>query len=98
MPFARIRMAAGRQLLFQKLEQCTAVPRVTHELQSAGKFSTGRAEACHDVRVHLRHSARMMGVGMRNQPVVSHESDLWQQPLKLWKSSCGVVVQYSHAV
>jgi hypothetical protein len=40
----------------------------------------------------------MMGVGMRNQPVISHESDLWQQPLELRKSSCGVVVQYSHAV
>ncbi len=39
-----------------------------------------------------------MGVGMRNQPVVSHESDLWQQPLKLRKPSCGVVVQYSNAV
>src|SRR5229473_6229355 len=48
--------------------------------------------------MHLRHSARMMGVGMRNQPVVSHESDLWQQPLKLRKPSCGVVVQYSNAV
>src|SRR6202022_3040204 len=40
----------------------------------------------------------MMGVGMRNQPVVSHKSDLWQQPLELGKSPCGVVVQYSHAV
>src|SRR6266851_6931621 len=48
--------------------------------------------------MHLRHSTRMMGVGMRNQPVVSHESDLWEQALKLRKSSCGVVVQYSHAV
>src|SRR5260370_40802986 len=48
--------------------------------------------------MHLRHSARMMGVGMRNQPVVSHEADLWQQPLELRKSSRGVVVQYSHAV
>src|SRR3984893_5601107 len=40
----------------------------------------------------------MMGVGMRNQPVVAHKSDLWQQPLELGKSSCSVVVQYSHAV
>src|SRR5712675_3336604 len=48
--------------------------------------------------MHLRHSSRMMGVGMRNQPVVSHEAGLWQQSLKLRKSSCGVVVQYSHAV
>src|SRR6266436_9715385 len=48
--------------------------------------------------MHLRHSARMMGVGMRNQPVVSHEADLWQQTLKLRKSSRGVVVQYSYAV
>src|SRR3981081_3018143 len=40
----------------------------------------------------------MMGVGVRNQPVVSHEADLWQQPLKLRKPSCGVVVQYSYAV
>src|SRR5260370_19763125 len=45
--------------------------------------------------MHLRNSARVIGVGMGNQPVVSHESD---QPLKLRKSSCGVVVQYSHAV
>src|SRR5229473_83617 len=50
------------------------------------------------MRVDRRHSARMMGVGMRNQPVVSHEADLWQQPLKVRKSLCGVVVQYSHAV
>ena len=35
---------------------------------------------------------------MRNQPVVSHEAGLWQQSLELRKSSCGVVVQYSHAV
>src|SRR5882724_765491 len=48
--------------------------------------------------MHLRHSARVMGVGMRNQPVVSHEANLWQQPLKFRKSSCSVVVQYSHAV
>src|SRR5882757_1776904 len=48
--------------------------------------------------MHFRHSARLMGVGMRNQPVVSHEADLRQQPLKLWKSSRGVVVQYSYAV
>src|ERR1700722_3529175 len=40
----------------------------------------------------------MMGVGMRNQPVVSHKSYLWQQPLELGKSSCSVVMQYSHAV
>ena len=39
-----------------------------------------------------------MAIGMRNQPVVSHEADFWQQPLKLRKTSCGVVVQYSHAV
>src|SRR5712672_939643 len=48
--------------------------------------------------MHLRHSARVMGVGMRNQPVVSHEANLRQQPLKFRKSSCSVVVQYSHAV
>src|SRR6266481_6049613 len=79
-------MAVDRQLLFLKSEQ------------SVREFSTGRAYACHDVRMHLRHSARMVGVRMRNQPVVSHEADLRQQPLKLRKSSCGVVVQYSHAV
>src|SRR6266478_4978348 len=50
------------------------------------------------MRVDRRHSARMMGVGMRNQPVVSQEADLWQQPLKFRKSSRGVVVQYSYAV
>src|ERR1700755_1573660 len=40
----------------------------------------------------------MMGVGMRNQPVVSYEPNIGQQPLKFRKSACGVVVQYSHAV
>ena len=40
----------------------------------------------------------MMGVGMRDQPVVSHEADLRQQSLEFRKPSCGVVVQYSHAV
>src|SRR5258707_10429537 len=65
---------------------------------SAHEFPAGRAYACHDVRMHLRHPARMTGVGMRNQPVVSHEADLRQQPLKIRKSPCGVIVQYSHAV
>src|SRR6266850_2241895 len=91
-------MAIDRQLLFPKSEQCAVVQRVRRQLQSAREFSTGRAHACHDVRMHLRHSARMMGVGMRNQPVVSHETDLWQQSLQLRKSLCGVVVQYSYAV
>src|SRR5712672_3614872 len=72
-PFEHIRMAIGRQPLFPKSEQCALVRRTTRELQSAREFSTGRAYACHDVRMHLRHSARMMGVRMRNQPVVSHE-------------------------
>jgi hypothetical protein len=39
-----------------------------------------------------------MGVRMRNWPVVPYEAGVWQQPLKLRKSSRGVVVQYSDAV
>src|SRR6266851_4859203 len=48
--------------------------------------------------MHLRYSAGMMGVGMRDQPVVPYESDLWQQPLKFRESSRGIIVQYTHAV
>jgi hypothetical protein len=91
-------MAVDRQLLFPKSEQSAVMQRVRRQLQSAREFSAGCAYACHDMRMHLRHSARMMGVGVRNQPVVSYEADLWQQPLQLRKSSCGVVVQYSYAV
>src|ERR1700722_6097956 len=74
------------------------VQSLKRRLQSVREFSTGRAYACNDMCMHLGHFARMVGIGMRNQPVVSHETDLGQQPLKLRVSSGGVVVQYPHAV